>query len=175
MSANLESKKETVAEIAGKFKDAKCIVLVDYKGISVEKATLLRNKARDAGVDYKVYKNTLARIAAKDSGCEELADYLTGSIAIAVSDKEQVAPAKLLSDFIKENKILTIKGGYVDKKAVDAKQIEALASLPGKEELIGKMLGSLKSPLYGLANVLNGNIRGLVVALNSVKDQKASA
>jgi len=175
MSANIESKKQIVAEISHKFKNAKSIVLVDYKGISVEKATLLRNKARDANVDYKVYKNTLARIAAKESECEGLTDYLIGSIAIAVSETDEVAPAKILFDFIKENKILEIKGGYVDGKVVSAKEVEHLATLPSKEELIAKMLGSLKSPLYGLANVLNGNIRGLAVALNAIKEKKECA
>ncbi|NMC56812.1 MAG: 50S ribosomal protein L10 [Eubacteriaceae bacterium] len=175
MSANIESKKQTVAEISQKFKNAKSIVLVDYKGISVEKATILRNKARDANIDYKVYKNTLARIAAKESGCEGLSDYLVGSIAIAVSDADQIAPAKLLADFIKENKILEIKGGFVDGRVLSPKEVESLATLPSKEELVAKMLGSLKSPLYGLANVLNGNIRGLVVALNAIKEQKQSA
>jgi large subunit ribosomal protein L10 len=149
--------------------------LVDYKGISVEKATVLRNKAREAGVDYKVYKNTLARIAAKESGCEGLNDYLIGSIAIAVSENDQIAPAKLLSDFIKENKILEIKCGYVDGRVLKSGEVESLASLPGKEELVAKMLGSVKSPLYGLANVLNGNIRGLVIALNAIKEKKECA
>lgn len=175
MSANIESKKEIVREITQKFTNAKSIVLIDYKGISVEKATLLRNKAREANVDYKVYKNTLARLAAKDSGCEGLVEHLVGSIAIAVSDSDQIAPAKLLSNFIKENKILTIQAGYVDGKVLNAREVENLASLPSKEELVAKMLGSMNAPLSGLVNVLNGNIRGLVVALNAIKEQKECA
>jgi large subunit ribosomal protein L10 len=175
MSANIEAKKEIVREITEKFVNAKSIVLIDYKGISVEKATLLRDKARQANVEYKVYKNTLARLAAKDSGCEGLADYLIGSIAIATSDEDPVAPAKLLSGFIKENKILSIKAGYVDGKVLNEKEVESLASLPSKEELIAKMLGSLNAPLSGFVNVLNGNIRGLAVALNAIKEQKECA
>lgn len=172
MSAILESKKETVREISEKFKNAQAIVLVDYKGVNVEKATELRNKARQAGVEYRVYKNTLARFAAKDAGCEELAEFLKGPIAIAVSDSDIIAPAKLVNDFMKENKLLEIRAGYVDGKLMSASELEQLAQLPSKEELVAKMLGSLKSPLYGLANVLNGNIRGLAVALNAIKEQK---
>jgi large subunit ribosomal protein L10 len=172
MSAILESKKEVVREISEKFKNAQAIVLVDYKGLNVDKATELRSKARQAGVDYKVYKNTLARFAAQDAGCAELTEYLKGSIAVAVSDSDAIAPAKLLNDFIKANKVLEIKAGYVDGKLMSAKEVEQLALLPSKEELVAKMLGSLKSPLYGLANVLNGNIRGLAVALNAIREQK---
>ena len=95
-----------------------------------------------------------------------------GSIAIAVSENDPVAPAKLLSTFIKENKILSIKAGYVDGKVMTAAEVEKLAALPSKEELVAKMLGSLNSPIAGLVNVLNGNVRGLVVALNAIKEQK---
>jgi len=172
MSANLENKKEIVKEISQKFAGAQSIVLVDYKGLNVEKATLLRNKAREANVSYKVYKNTLARLAATEAGCGELNEHLVGSIAIAVSENDPVAPAKLLSTFIKENKILSIKAGYVDGKVMTATEVEKLAALPSKEELVAKMLGSLNSPIAGLVNVLNGNVRGLVVALNAIKEQK---
>ncbi len=172
MSANLENKKEIVKEISQKFTTAQSIVLVDYKGISVEKATLLRNKAREADVSYKVYKNTLARLAATEAGCGDLNEHFIGSIAIAVSESDPIAPAKLLSTFIKENKVLAIKAGYVDGKVMSADEVEKLAALPPKEELVAKMLGSLNTPIAGLANVLNGNIRGLAVALNAIKEQK---
>ena len=169
----LEQKKEVVSELSSKVKAAKSMVFADYRGLTVEQDTELRNALRKAGVDYKVVKNTLTRFALKENGIEGLDTYLNGPTAMAVSDTDPVAPAKVLSEYAKKFEKLELKAGVVEGKVIDLNGIKALAELPSKEVLVAKMLGSFKSPLYGLVNVLNGNIRGLVVALNAIAEQKA--
>ena len=169
---------EKVAMIAA-FKadmvNAKGVVFVDYRGIKVAQDTKLRRKVREAGVHYTVIKNNMASIAAKEAGIDGLDTYLKGPLAMVSSTTDPVAPAKLISDFSKDNKILEIKGGLVEGKVINADEVKALASLPPKEVLIARLLGSMQSPLTGLVNVLQGNIRNLVYALDAVRQQKESA
>lgn len=170
-------KQAVVSELKDKLSNTKGAVLTSYRGLSVAQDTKLRRKLREAGVEYRVVKNTLTRIAAREAGIEGLDQYLEGPTAIAISNTDPVAPAKLLSDFIKENKLqaLEIKAGLVEGQVIDAGSVKALASLPPKEVLIAKMLGSMQAPLSGLVNVLQGNIRNLVYALEAVRQQKESA
>lgn len=173
----LAQKKQVVSELAEKFKNSVSGVIIDYKGITVEQDTKLRRKFREAGVDYAVIKNTLMRFAVKDAGLEELTSILEGTSALAISADDPVAPAKVFKEFLKEDDKLELsfKGGFVDGKVLSVDEINALADLPPKEVLIAKVLGGLNSPIAGLANVLNGNIRGLAVALNAVVEKKQAA
>jgi len=173
--ATLQQKKEAVRELKEKITAAKALVLADYRGLTVEQDTELRRALRKAGVEYRVVKNTLTRFAAKESGLEGLEPFLEGPTAIALSDTDPVAPAKVLSEYAKKYEKLELKVGVVEGKIVDVNGIKALADLPPKEVLIAKVLGGFNAPTAGLVNVLNGNIRGLVVALNAIREQKESA
>ncbi len=170
--AKVEEKQVIVQEIAEKFKTAQTAVLVDYRGLNVSEVTELRAQARAAGIDYKVYKNSMMRFAVKETGYEGLLDALVGPTAVAFCDTDPVAPAKLLSNFAKKHKALEIKAGMVDGKVLNVQGVKDLAELPPKEELIAKVLGGLNAPIAGFVNVLNGNMRGLVVALNAIAEQK---
>ena len=155
--AILNQKKEIVKEIADKMKAAQSFVLVDYKGITVEQVTLLRAKARQMGVDYKIYKNTFMNFAAKQAGYEELSSCFEGSTAVAFCESDVVAPAKLIAEFVKDNRLqtLNIKGGVIDKTVADTDTIMKISQLPSKETLLAKMLGSLNAPIASFARVIN--------------------
>lgn len=171
----MRSKHEQVKELSDKLKAAKGVVLADYRGLTVEQDTKLRKTLREAGIDYQVVKNSIVHFAAKDAGLSELDTYLTGPTALAISLTDPVAPSKMLAKFDKDFEKFEVKAGVVEGKVLDLAGVMVLSSLPSKEELIAKMLGSLKSPINGLVNVLNGNIRGLVVALNAIAEKKQSA
>ena len=170
-------KQQLVAELKEKLTTAKGAVLTSYKGLTVAQDTELRRALREAGVSYHVVKNTMTRIAAKEAGLDELAEHLEGTTALAVSAEDAVAPAKVICEFIKKNKldeteVLTIKAGLVDGKVIDLAEIKALASLPSREELIAKLLGSMQAPISGTVNVLQGVIRNAVYVLEAVRKQK---
>lgn len=169
------AKQTQVRELTEKLKAAKGVVLADYRGLTVEQDTKLRKSLREAGIDYQVVKNSVIHFAAQDAGLEALEPFLNGPTALAISTVDPVAPSKLLSKFEKDFEKFELKGGIVEGKVIDVDGVKAISNLPSKEELIAKMLGSMKSPLNGLVNVLNGNIRGLVVALNAIVEQKQSA
>jgi large subunit ribosomal protein L10 len=164
-----------IAALKETMKNAKGAVLTDYRGIKVAQDTKLRRKMREAGVQYSVIKNNMASIAAQEAGIEGLDDYLKGPLAMVSSDKDPVAAAKLISEFIKENRIMEIKGGLVEGKVIDAEGVKALANLPSREVLLARLLGSMQSPITGFVTVLQGNIRNLVYALDAVRQQKESA
>ena len=171
------AKQAIVAELKEKLTGAKGAVLVNYRGLTVAQDTKLRRQLREAGVDYRVVKNTMTRIAAQEAGLEGLDVYLEGPTAMAISTTDPVAPAKIITDFVKEHKlqVLEVKAGLVEGNVIDENGVKALASLPSREVLIAKMLGSMKSPITGLVNVLQGSIRNLVYALDAVRQQKESA
>lgn len=155
MNKNKQVKEVKVNEIAEKLGKAKSVVLVTYQGITVEQDTALRKKLRDAGIDYKVYKNTLVARAAKSLNIEGLDPYLEGPVSIAFGYENETLAARLLSDFAKESKKLELKAAYVDGSVLDAEGVKMLATIPSKEVLIGKFLGSIKSPLSNLVYMLN--------------------
>lgn len=173
--STLNQKRKVVDGISEKMKASMAMVFTDYRGLTVEQDTELRSALRKAGIEYSVVKNTLTRFAAKENGLDELESFLKGPTAMATSDTDPVAPAKILNEFAKKFKALEIKVGVVEGKIVDKSGISAIAALPSKDELIAKAVGGLNAPIYGLVNVLNGNIRGLVVALNAIAEQKQSA
>ncbi len=154
-SANvLEQKKQVVAELIETLKSAQAGVLVDYRGITVEQDTILRSKLREAGVEYKVVKNTLTRFAANEVGYSELDPQLNGPTALAISTTDAVAPAKVISDFAKEVETLQIKAGFVDGKVISLEEVKTLANTPSREVLIAKIMGSLNSPISKLVRTL---------------------
>ena len=164
-----------VAEIKELLTNSKCAILVDFCGLTVAQDTDLRRKMREAGVHYGVVKNTLLRIAAQEAGIEGLEPSLEKNTAIAVAPEDPVAVAKIICEFAKENKELKVKVGVLDGKVIDAEAIKALASLPPKEVLVAKMLGSMNAPITGFVNVLQGTIRKVVYALDAIREQKESA
>ncbi len=172
MSSKIEAKKQLVQELKEKIDQSQAVVLVDYRGLNVEEVTELRKKFREAGVEYKVYKNSLMRFAFKEAGLENFNEYLKGPNAIAYSFEDPVAPAKISSEFAKDHKNLEIKAGVVDGKIIDIDGIKNLADLPSREVLIAQVLGGLNGPISGFANVLQGNIRNLVYALNAIAEKK---
>ena len=177
MSANLELKKQSVAEIKQKLENSESMVVVSFTGITVEQITALRAKFRAANVEYVVLKNTLVRRALDELGITGLDDQLEGPSAFAFGDA--VSPAKIITEFIdadKENvKKMTVKSAVVEGKVIDANGVKALAKLPGKEQLIAKMLGSLNAPITNFVGVLAAVPRSLVYALDSIRKQKEAA
>ena len=156
----LEQKKAQVAEVAEALKSAQTGILVDYRGLTVEEDTKLRNNLRQAGVKYFVVKNTLLRLAAKEVGLEGLDDALHGPTALAVSDEDAVAPAKVMADFAKENDKLEIKTGFMDGAVMTLDEVKQLAATPNRETLLAKMLGSLNAPISNLARLLSTIVDG---------------
>ena len=152
--AKVELKQPIVAEISEVIKDAQSVVLVDYRGLTVEEDTALRKQLREAGVNYKVYKNTLMNFAFKGTDFEALAPYLNGPSAIAVSTEDATAPARVLAEFAKKAKNLEIKAGVVEGTFYDAKGMLAVAEIPSRDVLISKLLGSLQSPITNFARVI---------------------
>ncbi|MEH2936465.1 50S ribosomal protein L10 [Oscillospiraceae bacterium 21-37] len=170
----LEQKQQQVAALKEAFEKANVGVLVNYNGITVEKDTKLRKQLREAGCVYKVVKNTLLSRAFKDAGIEGLDECLNGTTAIAYSENGYTEAPKILSDYAKDNENFQVKAGFIDGGAVDAKSIDALAKLPSKEVLLAQVLGGLNGPIQGFANVLNGTMRGLVIALNAIAEKQGA-
>ncbi len=153
--AKVELKKPIVDEISEVVKDAQGVVLVDYRGLTVEQDTNLRKQLREAGVTYKVYKNTMMNFAFKGTDFEQLAPHLEGPSAIAVSKDDATAPARIIVKFAKEAPALELKAGIVEGVLYDAKGIADVAKIPSREELLSRLLGSLQSPVANFARVLN--------------------
>ena len=145
MSNAIEMKKAVVAEIKEKLVAAKSVILIDYRGLTVAEVTELRNQCRKAGVEYAVLKNTMVNLAAKEAGIEGLEGFLKGPTAVAFGMEDAVAPAKVLTEFIKKTKKTEVKCGLLDGQILDAAGVEALAAIPSREVLIAKIMGSMMS------------------------------
>lgn len=169
-----DQKKELVKKLTEKIKTAKAAVLVDYKGLKVKDATELKKALRAGGVEYMVVRKTLLNIAFKNAGVEGLnIKTMEGQVALSLSNEDEVSGAKLIDTFAKKNANVKMIGGVLGKQVMDAAQVKALAKIPSKEQLLGQLVGTLNAPISGFANVLAGNLRGLVQVLNAVKEQKA--
>lgn len=153
--AKIELKKPIIEEISASIKDAQSVVLVDYRGLTVEQDTRLRKELREQGITYKVYKNTMMNFAFKGTDFEALLPYLEGPSAIAISTTDATAPARILCKFAKEANKLEVKGGMVEGTVYDANGIADIAKIPSRDELISKLLGSLQSPITNFARVMN--------------------
>ena len=153
--AKVELKQPIVEEISAAIKDAQSVVLVDHRGLTVEQDTELRKQLREAGINYKVYKNTMMNFAFKGTDCEALVPYLKGPSALAISTEDATAPARVLCKFAKTADKLEIKGGIVEGNVYDAAGITNVSKIPSREELLSKLLGSIQSPIANFARVMN--------------------
>lgn len=151
---SLEGKKQIVADLVEKFKNSPAVVVVDYRGVSVAQITKLRKELREAGVEYKVVKNTLLTIAAKEAGIEDITATFKGVTAVAFAKDDVVAPAKIIGKFIKDNKVMEMKGGILEGKVIDAEAVVALGELPSKEVLLAQVASCFQAPIQRLAYVL---------------------
>jgi large subunit ribosomal protein L10 len=168
-------KEAAIGELKEQLSKSENLFFTNYAGLTVADITKLRGELRKDGSSYSVVKNTLFSLAAGDELAKKLEQFLAGPTGVVFAGKDPVAPAKALKTFSNENKALEIKAAYIDGLVVDAAQVNALAALPPKDELIAKMIGSLASPLRGLVTVLSGNQSGLVRALNAIREQKEAA
>ena len=157
----IEAKQNLVQDIAGKFQAAASVVVVDYRGLTVGQVTELRKQLREAGVEFKVYKNTLVRRATEQAGFEAINEVLTGPNAIAFSNEDVVAPAKIINDFAKKNEALEIKAGIIEGNVSSAEDVKALAELPSREGLLSMLLSVLQAP-----------VRNFALATKAVAEQK---
>ena len=164
MSEIIAKKAQLVTEVAEQFKNASSVVVVDYLGITVEEATNLRAELRKAGVQFAVVKNSILTRAAKEAGLEGMDDIFKGPSAVAFSNEDVVAPAKILADFAKKVEALEIKAGVVEGKVSSKEEIEALAKLPSREGLLSMLLSVLQAP-----------VRNTALAIKAVADQKDGA
>lgn len=170
-------KQAIVASLKEQMTSAKGAVFTGYKGLTVAQDAALRRAFREAGVHYHVVKNTLSAIAAKECEFDGLVEHFNGTTAFAYSTEDAIAPAKVISKFIKDNKldktdVLTVKAGLVEGKVINAAEVKALADLPSREVLIAKLLGSMQAPISNTVNVLQGVIRNAVYVLDAVRKQK---
>ena len=161
MNKAIETKKVQVEEIAGKLKGAASVVVVDYRGLNVAQVTELRKQLREAGVEFKVYKNTLTRRAAEIAGVEAINEVLTGPNAIAFSAEDVVAPAKIINEFAKKNEALEIKAGIIEGNVSSVEDVKALAELPSRDGLLSMLLSVLQAP-----------VRNFALATKAVAEQK---
>lgn len=175
MSANFEAKKVVVQEITDKIKAAKSIVFVDYNQLTVAEVSALRNKCKQAGCEYKVYKNTLVRKALNELGFNQFDADLNGPTAMTFGTDETGA-AKIMETAAKDyEKKIVIKSAFVDNTYVDKAGVKALATMPSREELVAKMLGSMQAPVANFAGVLNNLLSGIVRVLNGIAQKQEQA
>ena len=153
--AKVELKQPIVQEISENVKDAQSVVVVDYRGLTVDQDTKLRKELREAGVTYKVYKNTMMNFAFKGTDFESLAPVLEGPSAIAISKDDATAPARIVAKFAENAPALEIKAGVVEGTFYDAEGMKAIAKIPSRNELLSRLLGSLQSPMANFARVIN--------------------
>ncbi len=167
-----EEKAKVIESLEEEFNKCTIGILTDYRGLTTSQLTAVRRKVQDSGGDYKVVKNTLARLAVTRTGKEDLAGSFEGPVAVALGYDDITSPAKALAAFIKESRInLEIKGGFVGNKVITPQQIASLSTLPPREVLIAKVLGGMNSPIAGLVNVLSGPIRALMYVLQAQMKQ----
>lgn len=173
MAVSKATKAEVLKELNDMFSRAKAVYFSGYRGMPVKKMVALRKKLHKEGVDYMIAKKTLYNIAAKNNNYPEIpADITPGPVAAAFSYDDVVIPARLLQEFTKEAEQLEILGGMVEGKYITKAQAKELALLPSKEQLLAKLVGSMKSPISGLHGVLSGVLRKFVLALAAVRDKK---
>jgi large subunit ribosomal protein L10 len=168
-----KQKEEIVSDLIGKLKSSKAVVFSDFKGLSVKDMTILRRELRSEGVDFKVVKKTLINIALKDTGMSADTKVMEGQIAVAVSQEDEVAAAKIIAKMAKANENIKIVSGILGKNTLSREEVMALAKLPSKEELLAKLVGTLNAPVSGFVRVLSGNMRGLVQVLKAVSETRS--
>jgi large subunit ribosomal protein L10 len=172
MAITRNKKEQVLTDLESQLEGAKAVVFADYRGTTVKKIDELRRNLRKENVSAKVAKITLIKRALEKSGIDVSGMDFKAPIAIAVSKEDEVAPARILSAFVKENKNAKILMGIMNNQIITAAQVSALAALPSKQELYGQVVGTLAAPVSSFVNVLAGNLRSLVYALNAIKESK---
>jgi large subunit ribosomal protein L10 len=170
---NRTSKEQVVADLSARLAEAKAAFLADFRGLNVEQATELRAKLREAGVDYRVVKNTLLKLASQGTDAECLTGELVGPTAIALALDDPAATAKVLTEFAKSNEKFELKSGALEGKLLSAAEIKALADLPSREEMLATMLSSMNAPLTNFVGTLAAVPRSMVTVLAAIRDQKS--
>ncbi|MFA5933588.1 MAG: 50S ribosomal protein L10 [Microgenomates group bacterium] len=166
-------KEESVKNLTEKFKKAKTVVFTDYRGMTMNQLSSLRDKLAEADAELEITKNTLVHIALDEAGLEGESDNIAeGPTATLFGFGDEILPIKALTKAIKDNQVGTIKGGFLNGDFLDATNVTRLSNLPSKQELQAKVVGSLSAPLYGMVNVLQGNLRNLVYALDQIRISK---
>jgi large subunit ribosomal protein L10 len=165
-------KDQVIKDLSAKIKDGKVIIFSDYAGTTVAKMKNLRDELRKTDSSYKITKKKLIDLALKDAGIEASVLDLEGQIGIAIGKGDEVTAAKVLAKFAKENKNFKILQGVLESKVISGKEVMSLATLPGKDELLAKLVGTINAPISGFVNALAGNIRGLVTVLRGISDAK---
>jgi large subunit ribosomal protein L10 len=171
LAISKEKKQELVKSYTEEFSRSQAAILTDYRGLPVTELNRLRNKMREAESGYHVVKNRLVKLALREAGLPVPEELLQGPTAIGFCYEDVVAPAKVLTDYAKESKVLTIKGGILGERVIDVQDISALADLPPRDVLLAQLLSNIQSPMTGLINVLNGTLRSLVTVLKARADQ----
>lgn len=172
VSARRQARVEKVERLKEKLREAKGFILTDYRGLTVAEISELRRALRKAAVEYRVVKNSLAQLAAREVGMQGLERYLEGPTAVAFTAEDPVATAKMLATFSKRAPILQIKAGLVDGRVLPREEVLALAELPPREVMLARMVGLMVAPLQGLASVLSGSLRGFVIGMDQVRQRK---
>lgn len=166
-------KIDSVEDTKDRLRRSKCLVVTDYRGLTVAEMTDLRNRLRAEGVEYKIVKNRLAKIALRDSGMDTMDTYLKGTTALAFGIKDPVGPAKVLTGYAKDNAKLKVLAGLMDNRVLDVAALTELSKMPSREMLLSRLLGSLSSPVQKLAYALNQTVAKVVYALDAVARKKA--
>ncbi len=170
-----EEKTKKVAKLNERFKAAKLVVLTDFTGLNVSEMTDLRAKLKEAASEYQVVKNTLLRLAARETAMEQLTEHFIGPNGLVLADEDVVAPAKALYKFAAESKKLAIKAGLLEDGVITSEDIKSLATLPSREVLLAQLLGAMNAAPAGLVNVLAALLRNLLNVLKAVEEKKAQA
>lgn len=171
---NRTEKEQIVQELAERLKETQATFLADYRGINVEQVTNLRRELTQAGVEYRVVKNNLLKLAAQDTPAADLQQYCAGPTAIALSGDDPVAPAKILSKYAKEIEAFELKAGVLDGKLLSVAEIGALADLPSREELLARMLSTMNAPVSNFVGTMAAIPRSLVQVLNAIGESKSA-
>lgn len=173
MAKTKQQKKETIDSLAKKIKGAKSVVVFNCDGLKVIDTWALRDKLRDAKVEVVATKKTLLKLILDKENFKDVdVKAMQGSLAIAISAEDEVAPAKIIKDFAKDHEQIKFQGGILEGKIVSLETVNELANLPSKIELLAKVVGSIKAPISGFVNVLRGNLSGLINVLNAIKEIK---
>ncbi len=173
--ASKDEKEATIGQMTEKFRRARAMAVADYRGLNVAQMTELRRKAREMAVELKVVKNTLAARAAKDAGVGALGVHLKGPTAIAIAYDDLTAPSRLLVEYARTARMLELKGGFAEGRALDVAETRALATMPSREVLLSMVLGAISAPLSNMASVLAAPIRGLITATDALRKQREEA
>lgn len=171
-----EAKQEAVADLAERLGRAAIVIATDFSGLKVNQMTALRQQLREQGVEYKVVKNRIASIAAGEAGVEAFRDILEGATGVVLGYDDPVAAAKAVNEYVRQTRAeLKVRKGVMDGKLLNESQIVALAALPGRDELVAKLLGQMNAPISGLVNVLSGPTRALAIVLQRRAEQLGAA